>query len=116
MRYEIISCEDPGRCRYRVTTRAYDFQVQLSSGEIVLAFHWHPENTSAVTPHLHAGRTQLISDGVINARSHLPTGRVSLESVVRFCITDLHAQHLQDDWDKRLARREADFTRHRTWN
>jgi len=47
---------------------------------------------------------------------HNPTGRVSLESVVRACITEYGVAPMKDDWDKTLEFREADFLLYRSWS
>jgi len=53
---------------------------------------------------------------VLSQKAHYPTGRVSLESVIRACITEYRATPLRDDWDKTLALREGDFQLYRTWS
>jgi len=80
-----------------------------------LSYHWHP-NPKVPGPHAHLGHTQLADHAVLSQKAHYPTGRVSLESVVRACITEYGVTALNDDWDKALALREGDFLRHRTWS
>jgi hypothetical protein len=46
---------------------------------------------------------------------HLPTGRVSLEAVVRFLIDDLDVVPRRADWRAILARHEEASGRARTW-
>jgi hypothetical protein len=115
MQYEIVRTEhQTERGPWRVSTRGYMYELQTASGELVWSFHWHP--TSRVSgPHSHIGRTQLAPDAVISSKAHHPTGRVSLESVIRTCIADYGVTPMQDDWEEILARREADFEAYRTW-
>jgi hypothetical protein len=46
---------------------------------------------------------------------HLPTGRVSIEAVVRFLIEDLDVVPRRRDWSAVLDRHEEAFRRSRTW-
>ncbi|MCC5574443.1 hypothetical protein IMZ11_02155 [Microtetraspora sp. AC03309] len=115
MKYEIIPDDRDGYGPWRVTTRGYVYEVQSASGEAVMSWHWHPTSKMR-DPHIHAGHTQLADDAVLSRKHHTPTGRVSLESVVRFCLEDLQADHLRNDWDKVLALREGLFKLHRSWH
>ena len=47
-------------------------------------------------------------------KKHVPTGRVSLESIVRMLINEFGAQARYGDWAARLARTEAAFRQRRT--
>jgi hypothetical protein len=115
MQYQIVPTNDPERPPWRVTTRAYAYELQTMSGELVLSYHWHPDS-AVKAPHTHLGRTQLAPDAVLSQKAHQPTGRVSLESIVRACITEYNARPLRDDWDKSLALREGDFQLYRSWS
>jgi hypothetical protein len=115
MAYEIVECEpDDPRGRYRVSTKGYDYQLRTSTHEVVVSWHWHPDSRIPWT-HLHVGKHELRRDGVLSDRSHISTGRISIESLVRQCITDLGAKPLHEDWSERLARREGDFLSYRSW-
>jgi hypothetical protein len=46
---------------------------------------------------------------------HLPTGRVSIEAVIRFLIEDLEVAPLRDDWRAVLDRHEDLFRQTRSW-
>lgn len=111
MQYEIVPADQPKR--WRVSTRAYAYELQTSSGELVWSYHWHP--TTLPGPHAHLGRTQLAEDAVLSQKAHYPTGRVSIESVIRACITEHGVVPLKDDWDKTLVLRERDFLAYRSW-
>ena len=115
MKYEIIRTKESGRLPWRVTTHAYAYELQTASGESVLSYHWHP-SPRVPEPHTHLGHTQLAPDAVLSQKAHQPTGRVSLESVIRACITEYNVRPLRDDWDKTLALREGDFQLYRSWS
>jgi len=115
MLYEIVRTDDPERGPWRISTRGYAYELQTSNRQLVWSYHWHP--TSAVTtPHAHLGRTQLAEHAVLSEKAHHPTGRVSLESVIRTCIADYGVEPLRDDWAETLAVREGDFELYRSWS
>jgi hypothetical protein len=91
------------------------YEMQTASGELVWSYHWHP--TSAVrNPHAHIGATQLREDAVLSYRAHYPTGRVSLESVIRVCIAEYGVSPMKPDWDQVIGTRERDFEMYRSWS
>lgn len=45
---------------------------------------------------------------------HLPTGRVSIEAVVRFLIQELDGEPRREDWEEVLDDAERPFIEHRT--
>ena len=116
MRYEIVRMEGrTERGAWRVSTRGYMYELQTSSGELVWSYHWHP--TSRVdNPHAHIGYTQLARDAVLSYKAHYPTGRISLESVIRTCITEYGVIPINGNWEQDLAARERDFVEYRTWS
>lgn len=82
----------------------------------MLAYHWHPDANSPVTvPHVHLGSIVLKRDGVIDHKSHLPTGRVPLQQVLRLAITDFDVKPLRPDWSEVLDETEAAFGQERSW-
>jgi hypothetical protein len=116
MLYEIVRTEErPERGLWRVSTRGYMYEMQTASGELVWSYHWHPQGTVG-SPHAHFGQTQLAPDAILSHKAHHPTGRISLESVIRVCIADYGVTALRSDWAETLALREADFETHRSWS
>lgn len=74
----------------------YIYSVQTADRAELLAYHWHPTTISRVTvPHLHVGG--VIHD-VISHRTHLPTGHVLLEDVVRLVIEEFRVPPRRADW------------------
>lgn len=53
---------------------------------------------------------------MLSYKAHHPTGRVSLESVLRTCIAEYGAAPLRADWEKTLELREGDFETWRSWS
>ncbi|WP_141979690.1 hypothetical protein [Saccharothrix saharensis] len=115
MRYKIIRDESLEKGPFRVTTLAYDYLLARKSGEAVLNFHWHPSGKSHnKQPHIHVGTNELANDSVLTNKIHVPTGRVSVEQVLRAAI-ELGVQPIIPDWADRLNKTEAPFLEHRTW-
>lgn len=113
MKYEIVKTDPDQPGRWRVSTRAYDYEIQLDSGEVVVRYHWHPDTRP--TPHMHVGQKQLSPGAVLSQKSHLSTSRVPLEAVIRMCIGELHVKYLRDDWALVLDECEERFVKHRSW-
>ena len=67
-------------------------------------------------PHIHLGHTQLREDAVLSHKAHHPTDRVSLESIVRTCITEYGVQPLREVWAETLRLREEQFKLWRRWS
>lgn len=96
--------------RFQVSTVEYFYELSSEDQEI-LGFHWVPntEGKDAVTfPHLHVGRALVGEQRLIRPDDfhnlHIPTGRVSLESVLRLAIMEFQVQPLRRNWDEILRR------------
>jgi hypothetical protein len=117
IQYEIVHIpDDRDRGPYKVSTRGYMHAVQTIDGGEVIAFHWHPAGNSNVREtHMHVGSTQLIPDGVLSRKHHIPAPRMSVEGVLRFCIEQLRVEPLREDWSPTLADSEDLFHMWATW-
>ncbi len=101
---------------YKVTTLQYEYQFATPDGDNLLTFHWTPEtkeSSQKTYHHMHIGSKLLAKDtpilpGSLN-KAHIPTGRVSIESVVRFAIEELGVKPLRNGWQKDLDRSESTF-------
>jgi hypothetical protein len=84
--FRVIPAEGE-RSSWKITTTAYVYELRLvGSGELI-GYHWHPQGASAITwPHVHL---YTLTKPVDLSGTRLPTGRVALESVVRYAIMDL---------------------------
>jgi hypothetical protein len=108
--YQLVEADDAERGPWKVATRAYSYQLADSQGQEVAAWHWHPSGASPWRqPHLHVTGGRL-------GECHLPTGRVSLEGVLRLLLTELAVRPLRDDWLAVLDEAEAAFREWRTWS
>ena len=112
--FRVVEAEIPGS-PYKVTTAAYLYGIETPEASEVISFHWNPHGLGKVTtPHVHLGPAVVHPDAL--ARDlHIPTGRVSLESVVRFPITELGVIPQLPDWEDMLLHNEELFNLWRTW-
>lgn len=112
LQYSIIKTGESGKMAYRCTTKAYAYAILDAENHPLFAWHWHPfGNSRFVEPHSHP----YAIDPRLPSGAHYPTGRISLEQVIRFAIDQLRVQPMRDDWDKVLSMNEARFELHRSW-
>lgn len=91
---------------WRVSSRAYYYRIDARNGGELLSWHWHPSGRFK-QPHLHVA--------ALDRRQHLPTGRVSLEAILRLLLTEFDVRSRQPNWDSVLAASQAKFEELRTW-
>jgi hypothetical protein len=85
------------RGSYEVTTTSYFYSLLDRDRRELLAYHFHPEGAGWCTyPHLHVGA----ATGIIDNKSHLATGWVALQAVVRMLIEDpsIPVTSSRSDW------------------
>ncbi|HKG25629.1 MAG TPA: hypothetical protein VKB09_08260 [Thermomicrobiales bacterium] len=98
----------------RAKTTGYFYQIRDQREREVIAFHWHPgRRDQPAFPHLHIDGAS--GPVAIVRKNHGPTGRVSLESVVRFLIAELQVRPLRHDWERVLEEGERGFMSRRSW-
>lgn len=121
--YAIVPDELAGaRPAWRVTTRAYEYRILDSQEEELLVYHWQPEGVARGPdyPHVHVSATVSARVSADARQSfpldkrHVPTGRVSLEAVVRFLIAEWGIAYRHRNWVARLNRTEDVFRREMT--
>lgn len=118
-RFVIQMTDDEERGPYKVRTNMYVYQVATRAEEELFAYHWTPEEDEylyRVHPHLHIGAVSITGDAPIPnfPKLHLPTARVSLESIIRLLIEDLGVRPRRDAWREILTTSEEAFIRYRT--
>ena len=103
LRQSFIAVDSGQNSSWRVGVRSFSYEIHDSEGREVLLYHWHPRgNSPVVTPHLHleqgaqVGRTEVRD-------AHLPTGDVSLNSLLRVLIEEMGVQPQRPDWDSILS-------------
>lgn len=97
---------DENRKEYRCRTKGYMYTLADSEQKEMFSWHWHP--ATYAYPHLH------VKGG--KDRAHVPSGRVTFESVARFVIHDLGATPATLDWAEVLDTQEELHRQFRTWS
>jgi hypothetical protein len=98
---------------WRVHSRAYAYYVLAGAGREIIAFHWHPGRGSVALPHAHF---RTLNDPFPMGKAHMPTGRISLEALVRLLIDELAVEPLRRDWRRVLTQTERNFIERRRWH
>lgn len=102
---------------YKIKTAAYYYTISEFRGtgkdkkeKELLLYHWHPADTADIPyPHLHVMDSK-------TKKCHLPTGRVSLEQVIRLLIKDFKVKPKKENWETILNETQGLFEAHRSWN
>jgi hypothetical protein len=112
----IVREAEGDRGPWTASTVEYVYELSDQGGDPIATWHWHPSTTrsedEAHWPHIHAYGAR---DPLTLHKLHLPTGRVSIEAVVRFLINDLDVIPRRDDWSDILNRHEERFRQLRSW-
>ncbi len=115
MGYEIVPAAGE-RGPWKVATRVCTYSVHASDGADLLTYHWHPATVREHRPHAHVGSAVLRPDAAITRKTHLPTGRTAIETVLRMCIKEFGVQSLREDWEHVLTTSEDSFKKWQTWH
>jgi hypothetical protein len=92
-----------------VSTVAYVYRLDDDAGRELIAWHWHAGSRVSY-PHAH------MTGLAVSSRAHLPTGRVSIESVLRLLLDDLGVPARRPDYAEVLAEAERLFIGRRRWH
>jgi hypothetical protein len=87
-----------------VQTVAYMHSLDVTSDNRMieaLSYHWH----EGEFPHVH----------VNGGKEHIETGRVTVESLIRYCILEKHWPAATARWEEVLAATTAYFQLHQRW-
>lgn len=113
LEYEIVKRSGRPRSeRYKVSTKRYQHHLFDADGREILLFHWHP-TTGQASPHLHVSNPT--PESPYTRRAHVPTGRVTVEAIVRFLLSELDAEPGREDWLAVLDECDATFDRFKSW-
>jgi hypothetical protein len=103
---------------YRVKTISYTYEIEdEATRHEILAFHWEPDSprSRVKTPHLHLGFALRDKSLPFHNKAHIPSGRVPVEDVVSFLISDLQVTPLNSDWSAVIAAARHSFMNQKTW-
>jgi hypothetical protein len=99
---------------WKVKTEGYIYRLDDESGAEIISYHWHPNSEYPRFPHLHLKKGSDVGREELK-RCHIPTGRVSIESVVEFLIKEFHVIPRYSDWRDVIEENRRRFEIHRTW-
>lgn len=106
---------DPG---YKVKTEAYTYEIMDDATRHELfSFHWEPNAPSSQIkiPHMHLGFATKGHSLPIDNKAHVPSGRVSVEDVISFLISELGVPPLRLDWKDTIATTRQAFMTYKSW-
>lgn len=107
MHYEIVLSDQRHEGKWRVSTRAYAYELVGADANPSWAMHWHPVGRSGITfPHLHLPP--------YGDHQHLRSARHTFESAVQWCI-EMGAV-AADGWPQVLAETEGVHKLWRSWS
>jgi hypothetical protein len=96
---------DDTRDPFAVATVKYYYKLATPNDEEILAFHWSPAavgETAVRFPHLHVGPAVVSRSSEVRPRTfhkvHVPTGHVSIQSVIPLAITEFSVTSLRPNW------------------
>lgn len=97
---------------YKISTPKYTYAISTTKDDKeFLAFHWD----GSADPHIHVGFAAKEIGAPMDKKLHIPSGRVAVEQVVRFLITELGAPERDRNALSILAERLKVFWKHKTW-
>ena len=97
---------------WKVSITSYLYTLQDSDGQEIVSYHWDPRGRGRETfPHLHVGHSR----GVLTRKHHLPTGRISLEEILRYAIAELGVKTRRKNWVEILDRNQQLLEDWRAW-
>ena len=110
--FRVVEAEDDAG-PYRCQTLGYAYDFRHVDGPSVIAYHYHPGPDAAVqTPHAHVSQ---YTRPINLSKVHLPTGRITLEAIVRLAIQEFGTTALRTDYDEVLQESEDAFNQYRDW-
>ncbi len=120
---EVLKISTQRGDRYRVSTLRYIYCIWSDPDTPLIAWHYHPD-LDVPFPHFHVYDRLDEADKKIGLKVstlhglHIPSGRVSLEEVIRFAIVELGVvphKSREHDWSEVLRQTSARFEAQKTW-
>jgi hypothetical protein len=118
-RQKIMIIRDPQQPEYwKVTTLAYQYSFERwTDRQEIVSFHWEGDG-SHKRPHIHIGWVSSGEGAFLGPKSHVPSGRVSIEDVVSYLIEELEAKPtgpFKTKWKTVIDTTRTLFERVKTW-
>ena len=121
LKYSVVAHEK-AEGGWKVRTAKYIYEITDSQGGPLFDFHWHPDGESRVTtPHMHIRPSIKVAAEIVDlyravTKAHIPTGRISLEDVLRFLVDELDVEPLRADWETVLSGTDERYRLWRSWS
>jgi hypothetical protein len=112
--FAVVSGEGE-RGPWKVSTENYIYEIEDEERNRLVAYHWHP-GTGKDAPHLHVGMGVGLEARPDFMHAHLPTGRVSIEEVLRWVIEECGVEPNRTDWKSVLDETQGRFEKWRLWS
>lgn len=113
--YFRIIDDGTGNRSFAVTTHSYTYEIlDAETAKELFAFHWEP-HSKVQYPHMHIGLPKQNHMLPVDNKAHIPTGRVAVEDVVEFLISDLGIDALKPAWKEILKEERAKFLDIKRW-
>lgn len=118
-----VSIRKAEKLRYRVSTRLYIYSLWSAKDACLIGWHYHPElnENPVLYPHIkifdkptEEQRAQGFQPHKLH-NLHIPSGRVSLEEVVTFLISEMNVLPARTDWQRVLKETGERFERNKSW-
>jgi hypothetical protein len=111
--YSVIQ-QSSGEQEWKVQTRGYMYRLDDENGKEIFSYHWHPDHDYPRHPHMHLKSGSGVSRREL-WRTHMPTGRVAVESLALYLIDEFGVQSKHEDSRERISRNLEIFERYRSW-
>lgn len=102
---------------WKVKTLGYEYAIELTKEKKeVIAFHWNSSVDNGLRAHIHVGLTG--KGQSLSNKHHIPSGRVSVENVVKFLIEELRvppAKAYRGTWNDLIEKALQKFNAFRSW-
>ena len=116
-KYEIIP-DDRTPGSFKVKTLSYEYNIERKKDkQEVVCSHWEGDAARNPIPHIHIGSITVAANAPLSNKTHIPSGRVSVEDVVSFLIKEMGVKPTKNrhrDWSDRESAR-ALFYRFKRW-
>jgi hypothetical protein len=111
--FRIMDNKDSGECAVKTESYTYEILDYVTHKDI-FCFHWEP-HSKVQYPHMHLGFAAKGHGLPIDNKAHIPSGRVAIEDLVAFLISDMGVKPLKSDWSDIIVVARQKFMETKTW-
>ncbi|MCU1318985.1 MAG: hypothetical protein JWP98_503 [Edaphobacter sp.] len=111
--FRVVDNKASGECVVKTESYVYEILDSVTHKD-VFCFHWEP-HSRVQYPHLHLGFATKGHGLPIDNKAHIPSGRVAVEDLVAFLISDLGVKPLKANWADILVVERQKFMNIKSW-